>query len=257
MGFFSLVVVCDICGEKVGWHRYELRKDEWICSNCLKKCGGLLKFVELQKLSIPEIQEIAGYKKIEKSNIAMNPTKTIKNYLQIDEDNKLIKVFEDVNKAITNEYVLPYTDILSYELIENGSSIVKSGLGSTIAGGILLGNIGSVIGANLGKRSLNDMCNELVLKITTKNMDTPVVYIAYINSKIAKDAEEYKIAISDAQECVSILQIIIEATNDNPNSKNDYESHIVKIRELAKLKDEGILTESEFGDKKNELLKRL
>lgn len=257
MGFFSLVVECSICGEKVGFHRFELYKGEWICPKCLNKCGGILKFAELQELSISEIQEIAGYKKREKPSISMNPTKKIKDYLEIDEDSELIKFFEEVNKVITNEYIMPYSDILSYELIENGNSIVKSGLGSTIAGGVLLGNVGAIVGSNLGKKSINDVCNELVLKITTKNLDVPVIYINFISSKISKDTEKYKIAVKDAQECSSILQIVIEMINGNSNSENDSKSYIVKIRELAKLKDEGILTESEFENKKNELLKKI
>ena len=37
MGFFSIKVTCDVCGEKCGLNRYLLKDNGWCCSNCFKK----------------------------------------------------------------------------------------------------------------------------------------------------------------------------------------------------------------------------
>ncbi len=40
MGFFDLKVKCVVCDNDTGLNRFQLKKDVWICPNCLKKLGG-------------------------------------------------------------------------------------------------------------------------------------------------------------------------------------------------------------------------
>lgn len=67
MGFFDLKVQCSVCDKEVGLNRYQLQKNVWICPTCkkaiLKKYRLMYTFSDLQKMSIEELKELAGFKK--------------------------------------------------------------------------------------------------------------------------------------------------------------------------------------------------
>ncbi|EPZ54444.1 hypothetical protein H477_3583 [[Clostridium] sordellii ATCC 9714] len=43
-----------------------------------------------------------------------------------------------------------YKDIIEFELLEDGESITKGGLGRAVAGGVLLGGVGAIVGGVTG-----------------------------------------------------------------------------------------------------------
>lgn len=139
---------------------------------------------------------------------AFVPTKTVGNYFAIDENACLWAVGKGMFPTLKNATPYHYNDIVDFELLEDGNSIVKGGAGRAFVGGLLFGGIGAVVGSATGKKKLKQVCTNLTIKITVNNLNTPVEYIKLIASSTKKDSLIYKTAYQDAQEILSILQII-------------------------------------------------
>lgn len=132
---------------------------------------------------------------------------------------KVGKVFyvDDVNKkwhlprCKESKSVYDYTDLLDYELIEDGNTVASGSLGRAVAGGLVFGGLGAVVGGMTGKQKAT--CSKLQIKITTKDISHPALYISLLDYEVKKDSVTYKTAINEAQEILSILQIIKTENN--------------------------------------------
>lgn len=130
------------------------------------------------------------------------PTKKVEKYIFVDDKHKkwcLPKSKQ--SKAIYN-----YSDILDYELIEDGGTVTSGSLGRAIAGGLAFGSLGSVIGGMSGKQK--PTCHKLQIKITVKDMKHPALFINFIDYEVKKDSLIYKDCINSAQEIISLLQLM-------------------------------------------------
>lgn len=89
--------------------------------------------------------------------------------------------------------------MLSFDLLEDGETITKGGLGRAVVGGIT------------GGRRSKGVCNSIRLKITLRDCHCSVVYIPFIATKMKRNSIVYKSAQSLAQKCISALQIISDS----------------------------------------------
>ena len=255
MGFFSLKATCAICNNEVGLNRFQLKKDVWICPSCLNKLGGISSFDSIKNMSIEELQnKIQGdIQKIE----TFTPTKKVGNYLWIDETHKQWAIPTGIiTPKINNSTIYDYSDITSFELIEDGESITKGGLGRALAGGLVFGGAGAVVGGITGGKKTKSLCSKMQIVISLNNMKNPVTYINLISAETKKDGMIYKSACTFAQEILSVLQLIcnsnknIKATT-SPTTSTSAADEIKKYKELL---DMGAITQDEFDKKKQELL---
>ncbi|MBM7868907.1 hypothetical protein JOC70_000376 [Clostridium pascui] len=131
----------------------------------------------------------------------------------------------------------------------------KSIVGRAFLGGLLLGDVGAIVGGMTGIkpkeidimapdvlvtiRFINDYGQEdyFVCSCTQKNKNEAIKFL----SSVFK--EKFKIGTSSN-----------EYTNEHTNAKEDA---LDKIEKLAELKEKGILTEEEFTKKKTELLAKV
>lgn len=131
--------------------------------------------------------------------------------------------------------------------ISGGGSSVKG----AVVGGILAGGAGAIIGSRKPIKN-ESIKSETIMK---DNRET------FLNFFI--DGIKYSMFFN--YKGYLLLQTIIPEKNYNKNQNNitNYSNSkseddiINKIKQLGELKDEGILTESEFENKKNELLKKI
>ena len=183
-------------------------------------------------------------------------TKKIGKYLEIDEVNKKwITVNYMFGKRI-NSPIYDYNDIVQFELLEDGNTVTKGGLGSALVGGAMFGGVGAIVGGVTGKKRSKNYINSLKIKITTHNLDNPTVYINLINMKTKADSMYYRSVYNSAQEILSLLSIMQEENKGSasvPNSNMNV-SAADEILKLSELKDKGILTEEEFQIKKKQIL---
>ena len=183
-------------------------------------------------------------------------TKDFGTYIKFDENNRKWFVPDGFFGGVKNPIIYSFDDILDFELIEDGNSITKGGTGRAIAGGLLFGGIGAIVGGATAKRKTKSTCTRLQIKITLNNISNPMVYVNLITTETKTDSLIYKTAYGSAQNIMSVLQIIC-ANNQSISENTSVASSISSADEIIKYKqllDQGIITQEEFNEKKKQLL---
>ncbi|MFG3611276.1 SHOCT domain-containing protein [Rummeliibacillus stabekisii] len=261
MGFFDSKAICAVCNKETGLNRYRIANKEWICPECFKEAG--LKKLGLnnkpiQKMTIEDIREAMSKKKANDDElIAFTPTKRIGNYIEFDDDNRKWLILSSILGKRDKSHVYKYGDIVDFELLEDGESITEGGIGRALAGGVLFGKTGAIVGGVTGKRKNKAVCTNLKIKITLNDINNPVAYITFLNTKTKKDGFIYKTAFKDAQECLSVFHLICNGnTTPTPSIVNNEvaTSAADEIKKFKELLDDGILSQEEFDTKKKQLL---
>lgn len=131
-----------------------------------------------------------------------------------DPDNKFSLLVDDINHkwAILNSHtqtadIYNYKDLIEYEVLEDGDSIVKGRVGSVIVGGLLLGGIGAIAGASR-KKKVKSICNSMSVRILTNNFNHSQYVIPLISGQTKTNSIIYQGAQEKAQEISSVLAII-------------------------------------------------
>lgn len=237
---------CSICHKELGAFAGKVKlSDGVICLNCLNDAGisVLSNNMTYNQQSINEL--INSRKSMVKSFL---PTKTIGDYLQVDENHSIFKVNKDI---------FTYKNLLCYELLEDDQTITKGGLGSAVVGGLLFGGVGAIVGSVTGEKKSKGICNSMKLRISLKNAHTDVVYINFIRSETKTNGFIYKSAQDSAQKCITALETINDI-NQTQLKQPVYVSQTFSFAdEIAKFKnllDQNIITQEQFEIKKNELL---
>lgn len=254
MGIFSKKDICCICGINDGKHKI---LDGYVCKECLRLCGGFYPVTKPLKTARKEdiqfaIDENKNNQELINKFIC---TKKIGTYLEVDETNKLLLIPDGLYGKKINPKVYGYQDILEYELLEDGESITKGGLGRAVAGGLLLGGVGAVVGGITGKKKTKTVVNSLRIKITVKNLNNPTVYINLITAATKSGSIIYKSSYNSAQEILSVLSIIVDTNTDiDVNTYTNSTSVADELMKLKQLVDSGILTLEEFEVQKSKVL---
>lgn len=249
MGLFSKNEICCICNKNTGNKKIQ---EGQICKQCLQMCSIPFQVkvnkLTTKKMILDAIEENNNYK--EKIN-TFNVTKKIGKHIEFDDNTKQILIIDKFENKL-----LEYKDIVEYELLEDGESITKGGLGRAVAGGVLFGGVGAVVGGITGKKKSKTMINSLKVKITVNNMSNPDIYINLVTSQLKENSILYKAAANEAQEIISTLAVI---TKSNENQQNVNINRVSVADELIKLKgllEEGILSQEEFDIEKGKLLNK-
>ena len=256
---------CPICGAPTNAFLKSPAKynDRNICYGCyqiLEDNGVSLS--SFKKYSLEELQGIVNaYKKNKEEHLAevsaFQVTKRIGNYIHFDDNNKKFAIPQlSANGDVKDLKIYSYDGILDYELLEDGNSISKGGVGRAIVGGALFGGAGAIVGASTGHQ-YKKTCSLLQIKITMNNMDSPTVYVNFIDFEIRKDSSTYKRLFAQAQETMSLLNIIAQSKQSNSDDIAVQQNNFSAADEILKFKqllDSGIISQEEFDAKKKQLL---
>jgi DNA-directed RNA polymerase subunit RPC12/RpoP len=240
---------CALCGKEMGFFSTGPSiKDGVICANC-KEFSKLKQkqFMEFDIVSLKEYiskidPDFFARKALE---AAFAPTKSIEKYFYVDDNRKQFRVGK-------NGSVYNFSDLLSFELLEDGVTITKGGLGRAVAGGILFG------GGVTGKKA-KEVCTLMSIVITVKNSAADALFINFIGGgmlpqEFEKNGIVYHNARKNAQLCLSALKIIAdgnEAVEISAAAPADTATELQKFHELMK---NGVITEDDFNAKKAQLL---
>ena len=184
-------------------------------------------------------------------------TREIGNHFAIDENASMLAIKKGAFPSLKTASFYKFEDIIDFELIEDGSSVVKGGIGRAIVGWTFFGGIGAIVGGMTGRKKIKQVCTSLEVRITLNNMATPIEYVKLISSTTNKSSVIYQGAYRDAQEIISVLQVICSRQNicAKKEKESPVQSDVVEeIRRYKGLMDEGIITEEEFLAKKKQLL---
>lgn len=126
----------------------------------------------------------------------------------LDDNSKRWAIVSQIRGKRKEADTFNFSDILDFELLEDGAQIASGGLGRAAVGGILFGGVGAIVGGVTGKRKTNTKVNSLRIKVTMRNLSQPVVYIDLIDMLVNKDSNVYRMFEREAQEILSAFQII-------------------------------------------------
>lgn len=207
------------------------------------------------------------YKKfINQNGITNCESISYKNIVGIDIDvkNKLLSTYS-YYEGETN--ILKFEEILDFEIFENGNSVVSSRTGSAVVGGLLFGGLGAMAGAS-GSRTISDNCSTLKLNIYTNKVQNSVVTLDCLEKSISKNSNEYEQLKNIINKMIGFLKI---AREDNRQKERQEDKKVIientgemkqstqlsSLKELAELKEQGIITEEEFQESKKRILLKL
>ena len=167
--------------------------------------------------------------------------------------------------GIISSKIYTYKDILETEILEDGLSVTKtargSQLGGTLIGGLALGGVGAIIGGLSCKKNQIDKVSNIDLKIIVNDMESPMFLLNFLKfpEGCKKDSFSYKTSIESAREWNSLLTVLIKKADEEDNSNIDNKENNISVADeiikLKKLLDDGLLSEKEFEQEKNKLLK--
>lgn len=245
---FSKKGKCNICGKEA---RKQV-KDGYVCNDCFERGKRNINITKgLKNTKVAEVKEaIKLTREDEKSINNFKLSKRVIDYIHFDDENKKFLLPKTLFKKTK---IYNYSEILGYEILENGDSITKGGLGSAIVGGALFGGFGAVVGGVTGSKTTKTLIKNLRVKIILDNSINPVEYIDIIMSDTQRDGFKYKMLRKYADDIAGILDGIM-SKNAKINNNQATMSNADEILKYKKLMDDGIITEDEFMAKKKQLL---
>lgn len=107
--------------------------------------------------------------------------------------------------------IIPFSNIIECEILEDSSTITKGGVGRAIVGGVIGGGVGAMVGATT--RQSNDVTNSLSVRIITTNLAKPLVIIPLITSRIERNTSAYAQKFALSQEIYATIVSIIHLNN--------------------------------------------
>ena len=155
------------------------------------------------------------------TNKHKSETKTKNNESQSKKVNKKLNVYEpthiilkrifDINEntgdiRLMNKEVINIKEITSYELVQNDNVVSKGGLGAAVAGGLLFGGIGAIVGSQVGAKHTKQRISIFRIKLITTDFNRPVLYVDLLPlGKMYTDTIMYKATLEKADKVLSVL----------------------------------------------------
>lgn len=159
-----------------------------------------------------------------------------------------------VKSTLDEKYqIYNYSDLVDYELSQDGVSTISSRANDALIGGVLFGATGAVIGASKSK-DIQEYCSSLYIALTVSNTADFRIQIPFISKKVPKSSSEYSYAVERAKEMISLLQLI-KRDGERAVSNTSIDAGAVEaIKHYKELLDLGIITQEEYETKRKELL---
>lgn len=195
MGFFWFVVISSIGGSALmmiftlmHWGKVEAEFDR--------------KFE-----AIPDFTPTLSYK-----------SSMCKNAIAIDVEHEKIATLLNparIQQFEIKPYVYKFDDLLAVELVRDGASIVKTQRGSqlagAVAGGLLLGPAGLIVGGLSGSKRQVSKIEKLSIKLYTNNLMMPVQELFFLDSPGAgADPQQIQHILQDLDQWHGRLRAIVE-----------------------------------------------
>lgn len=158
-----------------------------------------------------------------------------------------------LDKILTPE-IIKYDDIIECQLVEDDAVIQSGGVGRAIAGGVIAGSTGAIVGATT--RKSKSITSRLEVHVITKDISDSLKTIRVIYESIDKKSDKYNDLYRAATKIYSTIISIIDS-NKNVASNNISSNGIKdKLRELKDLYDDKLITKDEYDKTREELLNK-
>ena len=227
---------CAICGK--GLTRFEKKRsatDGIVCDTCYNR-KGIYRLSDISNTSIDTIKRYLS-NRIEWQK-TFSPTKAIQKsqdevFIALDNGTLIFRVLDEYFR---------FDNLESYDLnIRYQETVSKGGTGRAVAGGLLFGPVGAVVGGMTGEKKLNKEFVSAILTIKFKDHPIP-------SKKFILPSEDV------ANGCIAILEEIKSYSKAQPVIEGASISVADEIMKFKQLLDANIITQEEFETKKRQLL---
>lgn len=155
---------------------------------------------------------------------------------------------------------LPYSEIVDYEIHQNGSSVSRGSINLARGAGMGLatGGLGLIVGlATGGKKKTKEVSEKIEIFIKTNDPNNPAYTLVTSAKKLKTDSKQYQQDYKDTQDVAATLDRIIRMNEERQAEQPQQDSSSDPLEEIAKLKqllDMDAITQDEFDAKKKQLL---
>lgn len=157
--------------------------------------------------------------------------------------------------------VYAYEDVLSCEVFEDGESVTKTVRSSqalgAILGGIAFGGVGALVGGLSGAKKSQGKVRRIDIRIVVNDMKSPIHDVCFLDTETPKNGSLYTAASERARFWSGLLSVAMKQGTEgssSPGTEAVRPSASDEIRALAKLRDDGLLTDEEFSAQKAKVL---
>ena len=120
----------------------------------------------------------------------------------------LSKIAEKAIKS-SKEKTYNFSDLHSFELLEDDSTVTSGGTGLALAATALTGSyVAGAVGGIVGKKKTKKVIESMIVKLNVNDFDCPCIMIPLITKSTKVGSNEYKEAYNQAQKIVSMLDLI-------------------------------------------------
>lgn len=111
-------------------------------------------------------------------------------------------------QKVGNKEWFNFSDLLSYDLLEDDSIVTSGGVGQALIGGAIFGGFGAIAGGVTGTRVQKKKVESLYIKITTNSFSSPCSMLPLITKPTKTSSKEYQVAFNLAHQILSALDVI-------------------------------------------------
>jgi hypothetical protein len=123
--------------------------------------------------------------------------------LFVDDHNKKFAVQQNNgNKLIINNYY----SLLDFELSDNGDGGSKGSFGRAVAGGVLFGGVGAIVGSSMGSSST---CKSLQIRLVVNDISCPEIILDFLGMPFKRNSVVYQDAFKAAKSFCGLLTFIM------------------------------------------------
>ena len=248
---------CLVCGKSIGAFTPKVSiVDGQVCVDCWAKAGmenSVNAIMSGKMLNSTTIKEMIAVKERNQALIdTFKPTSKV-GMLSFDDNTQTFII----SKSKKQQDLYYYNQVVGFELLEDGETITKGGLGRAVAGGLLFGGVGAIVGGVTGGKKSKGVCKSLQIKVTFRNSPKQTESLSFITTETKTSSILYKTAYKSAQDALSALQLAVDKVDNTPVEAPAIQQTASGADEILKYKgllDAGIITEEEFKAKKAQIL---
>ena len=259
MALFGKKEGCPVCGGAVkGMLNAKIKDKAVLCQECSRKIRMEPTMLPFQ--SADDIREHIAYREENQKTfdtfVVSRQQKAGQMFLRVDDSKKLW--YCDVKKPV-NPPLLAFSEIVDYELSEDGDTVTKGGLGRAAAGGLLFGGVGAIVGGVTGGKKSKTVIKSMKLRISLSNKYTNQIVLEFIpvGADCKSGSMVYNAYKQEANSVISILDSMCRQAEQDANIQpmaTPATSNADEILKFKQLLDAGVITEEEFNAKKKQLL---
>lgn len=196
----------------------------------------------------------------------------------IDEKSQLV-VFAFISHTRRDWRAYKFSDMIKSEVTEDGnlttSTMRSSQIVGAVVGNVLLGGVGLLVGGLTGKTRSQNEISKVTIAITVSDTERPLWVFPLLNEKkpLLRSGKRAQSVLAAANHAHALLSVLIRQADDiekrrasehlnampvtppiQSKSNQERASFAEEFMKLAKLKEKGVLSESEFVEMKATLI---